>query len=503
MAEGQRYNPTMHENTQREQAARSHLDNVAGNLQLAADLAYGDVALAVAREDGSLLVEADARPMTAHAAMAATRAGRVLSRRDEPEAYAAYTSDLTVRGERRRSTRGIAYQTSAHPVTENGRTVAVIIVDVTLQALEAPGKMERSFMDLADGLMRRLGTGSLRDLLSGSAFSTTRRAGDGVMAVAPMGNIDYASPNAVNIMKGAGFSAELSGTAVRDLPGALSAVVPVLGTRDALALEVDVADRVLSYRTIAVDGEILVLVEDVTDVRRREREIKVKDATIREVHHRVKNNLQTIASLLRIQARRTGSSEAARSLREAVERISSMAVVHEQLTGSDDERVDFADSAHVIVDMVLSGLAGGDAKIDVTVEGTTGEVPAQVATSLALVTAELVHNAIEHGIGPTGAGRVEVSLRRLAEEIKLAVHDTGGGLPADFDVDTSANLGLAIVKTVVEEDLKGTLAFSRGRGTTVTIRVPLAAAGHAPPLGEGGTETAIEPGTETGLTEAD
>jgi two-component sensor histidine kinase len=99
-----------------------------------------------------------------------------------------------------------------------------------------------------------------------------------------------------------------------------------------------------------------------------------------------------------------------------------------------------------------------------------------MATSLALVTAELVHNAIEHGLDGRG-GRVTVSMRRLPDEVRLVVRDDGAGLPEGFDVESSANLGLAIVKTVVEDDLRGTLAFASatGRGTTVTVRVPLAA----------------------------
>jgi len=94
------------------------------------------------------------------------------------------------------------------------------------------------------------------------------------------------------------------------------------------------------------------------------------------------------------------------------------------------------------------------------------------------VTAELVHNAIEHGVGIGGAGSVTVSMRRLSEELHLGVHDDGAGLPAGFDAAESAHLGLAIVKTVVEDDLRGTLHLSSGRtrGTTVTIRVPLTAA---------------------------
>jgi two-component sensor histidine kinase len=449
------------------------LDNVAANLQLIADLAYGDVALAVVREDGSLSVVADARPMTALAAMAATRVGRTLSRRDEPEAYGASSTGEAQHPTRRRSTRGISYATSAFPVLVGDDPVAVIVLDVTLQATEAPGKMERVFMELAAGIIGVLGRSALRDVTDGRPFSTIRVAGDGVLAVDAEGCVSYASPNAVNIMRGAGYERPLAGEPARSLPAAEVTVLPALGQGCALGNEVEVGGRVLSYRTIGLEQLGLVLVEDTTDARRRETELKVKDATIREVHHRVKNNLQTIASLLRIQARRSGSPEASRALREAVERISSMAVVHEQLTGSDDERVEFAQSARVIVEMVRSGLAGADANVTVDVEGSTGEVPAQVATSLALVTAELVHNAIEHGIASSGAGSVHVTLRRLADEIKLVVRDDGCGLPPGFDPEASANLGLAIVKTVVEDDLKGTLTFTTGPGTTVAIRVPV------------------------------
>ena len=140
-----------------------------------------------------------------------------------------------------------------------------------------------------------------------------------------------------------------------------------------------------------------------TDARRREQEIKVKDATIREVHHRVKNNLQTIASLLRIQARRSDSDEARRALAEATERVSSMAVVHDLLAGSDEELVDFADAARTVVDLVRRGLVGELSGIEVHVEGQTGSVDAHTATSLALALAELVHNALEHGFAERDA----------------------------------------------------------------------------------------------------
>ncbi len=449
-----------------------HLTNVACNLQLVADLGYGDVALAVA-DAGSLRVVADARPMTAVAAVVTSRVGQLLSRDDEPEAYAAFEGGTAVFGERRRSTRGISYSTSARPIGPLAVPYGVVIRDVAQQVLEAPGKMELAFMALAAHVFEILERQPLMDVDTGEPFSTYRRAGDGVMEVDAADVVTYASPNAVNIMRLAGVEGGVIGRSAATLPGGSTAIKPVVRGPGARAVTIEAAERSLLYRTIGFAPGALVLVEDVTDVTRREQELRVKEATIREVHHRVKNNLQTIASLLRIQARRTGSDEAARALAEAVERVSSMAVVHEMLAASTEEYVDFSAAARTVVDMVRQSVAHSGSDVTVRVDGETGLVPAAVATSLALVCAELVHNAIEHGIAERPSGAVSVSMRRLPGELHLVVRDDGGGLPASFDLESSANLGLAIVKTVVTDDLRGTLAFSTARGTTVTIRVPI------------------------------
>ena len=452
--------------------AARHLDNVADNLQLVADLGYGDVALAVPTAAGTLRVVADARPMTAIAAIASTRVGRSLRHDDEPEAYAALGGTGVVVGQRRRITRGISYLTTAYPVGPAESPYGVMLRDLALQVVEAPGKMEQVFMQAAEELLALLAAAPLLDVDSGEPFATVRRAGDGLIRADERGVSTYASPNAVNIMKLAGLEGVIAGRDVAVLPGAGEAILPVLTTRSARGLEIAAGDRVLGYRAIGLDDGVLILVEDNTEARRREAEIKVKEATIREVHHRVKNNLQTIASLLRIQGRRAESEEARRALAEAMERVSSMAVVHEMLAASTEERIDFAEAANTVVDMVRRGLAGENPGITVGVEGGTGLVPAQVATSLALVIAELVHNAIEHGFAARAQGDVRVTMRRLPGEIVVTVRDDGVGLPQGFAIDSSANLGLAIVRTIVQDDLRGTLTFGKGRGATVTVRFP-------------------------------
>jgi two-component system, sensor histidine kinase PdtaS len=451
---------------------RAHLDNVVANLQLVADMGYGDVALVVPGADGRLVVAGDARPNTALAPIAASRVGRVLEPGEEPEAYETLETGQPVSGRRRRVARGITYTTSAWPIGGQ-RHRAVVLRDLAEQVAGSAGAMEAAFMEVAEELLDTLRDGPIVDLRTGEPFSTVRTAGDGVMRVGALGTIAYASPNAVNIMRLAGVDSALVGMQASGLPGGGFGIAPALGTRCGIAVETQVAERVLGYRTIGLPAGALVLVEDLTEAHRREQEIKVKEATIREVHHRVKNNLQTIASLLRIQARRSDSTEVQRALAEATERVGSMAVVHDLLANSNEERVDFAEVATTVVDLVRRGLLGEAHQVVVVVEGHTGEVDAHMATSLALALAELVHNALEHGIGDRERGRVTVTMRRVSGELIITVRDDGVGLPDGFEAVRSAHLGLAIVRTVVEDDLRGTITFSGGRGTTVTVRVPL------------------------------
>lgn len=328
-------------------------------------------------------------------------------------------------------------------------------------------------MDAACELLVVLASGPLLDVRTGELFSTHRTAGDGVLRIDGEGRVSYASPNAVNILGLAGHEGPVTGVAAPELPGGGYAIAPVLGSRGAIAIETEVAQRSLYYRSISLSRGVLVLVEDVTEQRRREAELKVKEATIREVHHRVKNNLQTIASLLRIQARRSGSDEARRALAEATDRVASMAVVHDLLAGSEEERVDLTQASRTVVELVRQGLVGESTTTSVQVEGSSGEVDAHMATSLVLAIAELVHNAMEHGVDGMPGGEVRVQLRRVPDELVVVVRDNGAGLPPDFDARRSANLGLEIVHTLVEDDLRGSLAFTGGRGTTVTMRVPM------------------------------
>jgi two-component sensor histidine kinase len=317
------------------------------------------------------------------------------------------------------------------------------------------------------------------------------RIGDGLVRIDAGGKVTYASPNAQSAYRRMGLNAHLVGESLAELTGRLIDD-PLEGTdametiqaaargdtparKELEARGATVLMRALPLMPAGVPIGALVLVRDVTEVRRRDRQLMTKDATIREIHHRVKNNLQTVAALLRLQARRVGVPAARNALEESVRRVASIALVHETLSMSSDEAVDFDG----IVDRVAAAAAevnAAESKIVLRREGTFGVLPAEVATPLVMVLNELLQNAVEHAFAPGTDGEVVVSAHRFRRQLHVTVADNGRGLPEGFDLDTSERLGLQIVRTLAAGELRGMIELRprTGGGTEAVLVVPLA-----------------------------
>ncbi len=378
------------------------------------------------------------------------------------------------------------------PVLRDGRVVAVISRHTNLAAARTPSRLELTYLRTADDLAVMISQG--RFPVPGTAHQVVLapRVGDGLLRLDERGVVTFASPNAVSAYRRLGMVADLVGVHLGDVTSALSPraepVDEALSTsvsgwapREA---EVEAGGTTVRLRVVPIvrDGvrtAALVLCRDVTEVRRRERELVGKDATIREIHHRVKNNLQTVAALLRLQARRlpAGETAAREALREAERRIGSIAVVHETLSQERTDAVDFDEVADRLV--VLTGEMSAGGPVEVRRDGSFGLLPPTVATPLALVLVELVQNAVEHGLRDRG-GAVLVAVRRERETaggrelLALSVADDGAGLPGGFDGAAVDGLGLQIVRTLVEGELGGTLVLGPAEpGTRVDLVLPL------------------------------
>ncbi len=187
----------------------------------------------------------------------------------------------------------------------------------------------------------------------------------------------------------------------------------------------------------------------------------------------MKNNLQTSASLLRLQARRSETPEVRAALRESVNRILSISLVHEFLSQQDEELIDVAEVARNIYDLVIQSMLEPGFAVHKVFEAVPVILPSERASSLALVVNELVQNAIEHGFIGRSSGIIGLKLSVASETTyRLEIYDNGIGLPEGFDRAKTKSLGIQIVRTLVETDLGGTFELFSSDGTHAMITIP-------------------------------
>jgi two-component system, sensor histidine kinase PdtaS len=198
----------------------------------------------------------------------------------------------------------------------------------------------------------------------------------------------------------------------------------------------------------------------------------VKSAMVREMHHRVKNNLQMIAMLLRLQLREGREVSGREVLTETINRILSIAAVHEILAAEGLRQVAVRAMLERVVHTVTQTMAPPQFALDARIEGDDFSLPSQQATSLALVVNELLQNAMEHAFPGRAEGRVVITLSGGRDAIRVEVRDDGVGLPEDFSPGRSADLGLQIVRTLVQDDLKGQLSMTNVQGVRAVITMP-------------------------------
>lgn len=192
-------------------------------------------------------------------------------------------------------------------------------------------------------------------------------------------------------------------------------------------------------------------------------------AVVREMHHRIKNNLQTVAMLMQLQLTGSGTLDARKLVQASVHRIRSIATVHDVLSERGFRLVDVRNVLEKVGRMTVETLLAPGQNIDIRVTGEALMLPAREATSLTLVVNELVQNAIEHGLDGRTRGEIQVSLGHAPEEFVILVSDDGSGLP----VEHSRGMGLEIIETLVRDDLRGRLRFRRKQtGTEVSLRIP-------------------------------
>ncbi|TDO63921.1 two-component sensor histidine kinase [Kribbella sp. VKM Ac-2571] len=476
-----------------DQADLDRLQLLVSDWQMLADLSFADLVLWLPDTEGlGFWAGAQMRPTTGPTAYLDDIVGSFIPRGRRHLLDQAYDGGRICREGDPEWRDDVPVRVETIPVRRGSRVIAVIARNTNLLGVRTPSRLEIAYLQSATDLARMI-TDGIFPYGGERLLSTTPRVGDGCIRVDRHGMVTFASPNALSAYRRMGLVTDLVGSRLKDVTADLlqsghkvdDVLASVVTGRAAKEIEIENSDATLFLRAIPLraDGQhvgALILLRDVTELRSRERELVTKEATIREIHHRVKNNLQTVAALLRMQARRITVPEGQAALAEAVRRVGSIAIVHETLSESFDEHVDFDDVADRVAAMVAD-VSTVATVVETRRSGSFGVLDSEIATPLAMVLTELMQNSVEHAFGArdggAASGTIELTAERSVGRLHVDVIDDGSGLPANFDSELSGNLGLSIVRTLVIGELDGTLVFGNRHdghpGAQVTLDIPV------------------------------
>ena len=473
-----------------EQAHR--LRELIADWQLLSDLSFADLVLWIPlRKDnknwptGHAAV-AHIRPTTAATVFAHDLIGDEIQWGSRPGIDRALSDAEIVRDGEPERMGEILIKEETIPVIFEDQVIAVISRHRNADLMRSPSRLELNYREIANILYRMISESNFPYPNANTLFDPAPRVGDGLIRLDVNGVISYASPNARSAFNRMGWDSELESFSLSDVAEKVSkerkdahdeGLQTQLNGKALRRVEIENQGGTIDVLVLPLIPGVdrvgaIVMLHNVTELRRRERELVTKDATIREVHHRVKNNLQTVSALLRLQARRIDDPGASAALEEAVRRIASIALVHETLSSSSDASVAFDDVLNRLVSHALE-LSPRMATLTIIRDGEFGSLEPRIATPLALVMTELIHNALEHGLAEAGS-HLQISVNRTETHCEIKISDDGVGLPEEFNLLESSNLGLQIVRTLTENELKGDLSlWSSKQGTIAQLDFPL------------------------------
>jgi two-component sensor histidine kinase len=470
------------------------LGELTAEWQLLADLSFADLVLWIPkRQDQKSWPEghravAQIRPMTAATVFTHDLIGNEVTWGSRTDLDQALSSGEIIRDSRAEQVGEIEIKVECIPVFFLDRVIAVISRHRNLETMRTPSRLELNYREIANHIYRMIAVGNFPVKDNVYLAEAAPRVGDGLVRINVSGEVLFASPNARSALNRVGWDKDVEGQNFGQVLDSLVSAISPLNPKEE-NWQISMSGKQLRREEFENSGGVLdllaipltegdnrigavVLVHNVTELRRKDRALISKDATIREIHHRVKNNLQTVSALLRLQARRIEDPKASAAIEEAVRRVVSIALVHETLSATSQDLVQFDE----VITKIIQGASELNIRpneIQIKKVGEFGLISSMVATPLALVLTELIHNALEHGLSDSG-DLVELRINRQAASMTITVTDNGAGIPNDFSLELNTNLGLQIVQTLTKNELAGKIEFIKQNiGTQVQISFPL------------------------------
>lgn len=450
----------------------------ADHLQMIADICGADVFIDCPLPDqGAALVVAQAHPITANSLYKSSVVGQLAYANNEPAVLFCLHTGQPVIGSRGISQEHIAMQQNVVPIRNaEGEIIGVLIMEQDISDKVEQEKNVELLMETTEKLSETL----LEVAMSEGKVSALMH--EGIILFDHRYQITYVNARAQSLLEITGHPGPTKGQETDQLFMGKFSKEQLLLQGGMISDEIELGNYCLQLKAVsiyrgqrAVGG--LILLRDISDLKEKEKQLMIKSAVIKEIHHRVKNNLQTVTSLLRMQMRRTDSEEVKSVYRDSINRIGSIAMIHEMLAYDGLDFIDFREVIERIAKNIVSSMARPGQTVHISVSSESLPLPSSRAMTLALIVNELLQNCVVHAFSDMPAGNIDINLSRSGQMIGLQVKDNGKGMGNTWSQTGRQHLGLKIVETLVRDDLSGTLAINDisqpESGTDVHITFPL------------------------------
>lgn len=446
------------------------LRKISDMLPTISELVRADVFLdCITKDHTKAIVVAEAKPIHVKSNYMNSVVGKIALQENEPAALRTLNTGVSTRGLKAITQEDkTVIQTTVPVRNKKGEVIAVLIIEQATNQVFKDGEninsstLSKSLEDFPE----------MFQYMGQNLNLITQNIDDSIIVFDRYGVAIYANPCAKRLYKKLGYRDNIVGMKFNNLVLDEISFEKVLMNNYSKTPEISAGnlDLEIKYSIMRQKGKVTgvnMIIKDITEVKEKEKELILKSVVIKEIHHRVKNNLQTIVSLLRLQSRRVDDDYLKKAFNESISRILSISVTHELLAQEGIDEVDIKSILKMISKNTLDYISTSDQNIEVNVLGDNFSVDSDKATSIALVVNELIQNSIEHGFKDRDHGYIEIVIYKGEIHSTISVKDDGRG----FNVkDIKMNsLGLNIVEQIVKDKLEGDFIIDSGKEGTKII----------------------------------
>jgi len=437
--------------------------HLSSTLQIIANLEDADMFIDCPASGGDAIVVAEAKPSYVSSSYKKSIVGLLAKSENEPAVARTFRLGIATKQMKAVTQESARVVQSVEPIRNGDRVIGVLIqekhIDEQRHAIERLNVSNRSYKRISNLVAK----------VSDENSWLTECIDEALLMVDKNGIVTFCNSLAKNLYRELGFVDEIMGQYYERIRIA-DETTEGIGERS--FLEISVGNRFLSIKHVRIDipdMSYIVIIKDITNIKEQEKELILKSVAIKEMHHRIKNNLQTVASLLRLQVRRSDNDETKKVLAESMNRILAIATTHELLARSGVDDVNIAEVILNVKNSTNRYHSSGNSNITIRLEGDDFNVESDLATTVALVINELLQNSLEHAFPDGSEGLIRIVVEKGDLYSKIQIIDNGSG----FNIRQAENagrehLGLSIVKSLVTDKLRGNLSLeSDENGTNV------------------------------------